>query len=83
MTNRPTILCIVAAATAVLPGLCLAEKVADRPRGPAELRVRYFGLDEAVNRAGLDSRLVCKLENTGGRPARDLIPQLSLNRAAA
>lgn len=52
--------------------------VADRPRGPAELRVRYFGLDDAVNRAGVDACLVCKLENHGGRPARDLKPRLLL-----
>ncbi|MHB1462431.1 MAG: glycoside hydrolase family 99-like domain-containing protein [Armatimonadota bacterium] len=37
-----------------------------RPQGPAEIQVKYFGFDEAINRAGRPSRIVAELLNSGG-----------------
>jgi len=40
--------------------------IADEPVGPPELRVTTFCLDDAMNRAGRDAKLTCRIENLGG-----------------
>lgn len=46
--------------------------------GPAELRIRRFCLEEAMNRAGVPAKLGVSLENIGGAPARQVRLALSL-----
>jgi len=40
--------------------------IADDPVGPPELRITRFSLEDAMNRAGRDARLTCRIENVGG-----------------
>jgi len=47
-------------------------RIAEKPKGPAEMKVMYFGLEEAINRAGQDADLICVLENIGGEPGEEI-----------
>lgn len=47
-------------------------KIADKPYGPAEIRVKHFGLEDVINRAGENANLICSLENIGGEPAQEV-----------
>jgi len=51
--------------------------------GEAQLTVKYFGLDEALNRAGREVRLVCDLEVRRGEPARRLVAAVELPSGVA
>ena len=51
-------------------------EIADEPRGPAELAVRYFGRAEGVNRAGRPCPVILSLGNRGGRAAHGVAATL-------
>lgn len=53
-------------------------KLALDPAGAPDLEVLYFGLEDAVNRAGRTSHLTAKVVNYGGETARGVTAQLEL-----
>ncbi len=53
-------------------------KFARDPEGPPDLDVRYFGLSDALARAGTPATLSCSLVNNGGESARGLSAELTL-----
>ncbi|MCR4413910.1 MAG: glycoside hydrolase family 99-like domain-containing protein [Thermoguttaceae bacterium] len=80
---------IVVVLTGLLGGAGTSSLVRDVARAaapereveqPAEIAVREFGLDEAINRTGRACRLVCRVERTGGQPARHVAATLELPR---
>ena len=52
--------------------------VSESPAGPARLAIRYFGFDEAVNRAGKPRLIVGDVENIGGTGTRGASVELKL-----
>lgn len=48
------------------------------PQGPAEVQMKYFGFDEAINRAGRPSQIVAELRNSGGQDATAVEVSLGL-----
>jgi hypothetical protein len=52
--------------------------IADRPGGPPELELGYFGPAEGINRAGRPAEVTCTARNLGGEAAHDVIATLTV-----
>ncbi len=44
-------------------------RIGERPSGPADVEIVYFGMEDAINRVGEPCRIMLRLLNHGGAPA--------------
>lgn len=68
-----------------LPEGAVARRIslADAPQGPADPEVTFFGLRDAVNRAGRPATLLAMFTNRGGAPAEGLHARVTLGAGMA
>ncbi len=52
--------------------------ISDRPTGPPEMKLTYFGQADGVNRVGRPAGLACGVLNVGGRAAENVVARLSV-----
>lgn len=53
-------------------------RISDRPEGPPQLESIFFGVEDALPRAGRPAALAALIANTGGQPATNLHAVLTL-----